>query len=569
MKTIATILLVPAAMLLINHTANCQTVRIPGAEKSRIHHEIPDQQYLPPSTGAYKTSPAHNSDRAGFFTRQVNVDVSGNNIVGDAANEPSIAIDPTDPAKMVIGWRQFNSVNNNFRQAGYGYTLNGGQNWIFPGVLEPGIFRSDPVLDFDSAGNFFYNSLTSNNNIYTCKVFKSQNGGASWDGGTEAHGGDKQWMAIDRTAGTGSGNIYSCWNASFSSCYPGFFTRSADAGASYEDCVPVDGFPYWGTMAVGPDGELYACGAGAFDGITVVKSTNAQIPGSAITWDHLSYADLDGTIVGSDPINPVGILGQANIDVDCSAGPGRGNVYVLASVSRISVSDPADVMFAKSTDGGMTFGPPKRLNTDAGTGSYQWFGTMSVAPNGRIDVIWLDTRENFPTPYFSALYYCYSVDQGQTWSINKQLSEPFDPTVGYPQQEKMGDYYDMVSDNGGAHLAWANTLNGEQDVYYSHIDPTIVGMQETFRAPISAALACSPNPFRDQATIRYDIPGDCFVHVVVCDLYGTEITTLVEKQQPAGRYTIHFPGELLSPGFYVCRLSAGSRTETASLIRLK
>src|SRR5262245_816722 len=59
----------------------------------------------------------------GVFTScQVNVDASGNNIRGDAANEPSIAVDPTDGNKMMIGWRQFNSINSDFRQAGWGYT---------------------------------------------------------------------------------------------------------------------------------------------------------------------------------------------------------------------------------------------------------------------------------------------------------------------------------------------------------------------------------------------------------------------------------------------------------------
>ncbi len=63
---------------------------------------------------------------------------------------------------MAIGWRQFNTVTSNFRQAGYGYTTNGGQTWTFPGVIEPGVFRSDPVLDSDVDGNFYYNSLTNN-----------------------------------------------------------------------------------------------------------------------------------------------------------------------------------------------------------------------------------------------------------------------------------------------------------------------------------------------------------------------------------------------------------------------
>ena len=61
-----------------------------------------------------------------FVSFQVNVDNNGNNIIGDAANEPSIAVDPTDGNKMTVGWRQFNSVLSNFRQGGWGYTTTGG-----------------------------------------------------------------------------------------------------------------------------------------------------------------------------------------------------------------------------------------------------------------------------------------------------------------------------------------------------------------------------------------------------------------------------------------------------------
>src|SRR5712691_8782979 len=69
---------------------------------------------------------------------QVNVNASGENIGGDAANEPSMCIDPTSPNRMAIGWRQFDTTNSSFRQSGIGYTTNGGLNWIFPGNLEPG-----------------------------------------------------------------------------------------------------------------------------------------------------------------------------------------------------------------------------------------------------------------------------------------------------------------------------------------------------------------------------------------------------------------------------------------------
>jgi hypothetical protein len=90
-----------------------------------------------------------------FTSYQVNVDANGNNITGDAANEPSISVDPTNPNKMTIGWRQFDNVQSNFRQAGWGYTSDGGKAWTFPDVLERGVFRSDPVLASDDTGRFF------------------------------------------------------------------------------------------------------------------------------------------------------------------------------------------------------------------------------------------------------------------------------------------------------------------------------------------------------------------------------------------------------------------------------
>jgi hypothetical protein len=533
------------------------------------HHEMPDQGYVARDRATHPRSPGRRDDGLGYVTTQVNIDADGNNILGDAANEPSIAVDPLNPQNIVIGWRQFDDVNNNFRQAGFGYSGDGGQSWTFPGVIDPGVFRSDPVLDYDSVGNFFYNSLTTVTGDYTCDLYKSIDGGATWGTPVPAKGGDKQWMTIDRTAGPGSGNVYACWNSSYSSCTPGFFTRSADGGASFEDCIEVDGFPYWGTLAVGNDGELYISGAGAWEGAIVVNTTNAQIPGSSINWDFVSSVELDGYVLSSDPINPVGLVGQVSIDVDRSDGPGRGNVYVLCSVARMSSSDPADVMMAVSTDGGQNFNAPQRINADVSTVNRQWFGTMSVAPNGRIDVVWLDTRDAPEGSYLSALYYRYSTDQGENWSAETCISELFDPQVGYPQQPKMGDYFDMVSDNEGAHLAWANTLNDEQDVYYTRITPDLVGLEGPPSRTSGLALDAGPNPFRDQTTIRYTLPASGPVQIDLLDLSGAVVETLVSTTQQAGTHSVTWSDTRLPAGFYLCRLNAAGTEKTIRVVRLR
>src|ERR1700758_319587 len=127
--------------------------------------EEPLEKYdNPPAIAApaLRISPALVFQFGPYTSYQVNVDANGNNKTGDAANEPSICIDPTDGNRMSIGWRQFNSVASNFREAGFAYTTNGGTRWVAPGVLQNNVFRSDPVLNSDTTGRFVYLSLLQN-----------------------------------------------------------------------------------------------------------------------------------------------------------------------------------------------------------------------------------------------------------------------------------------------------------------------------------------------------------------------------------------------------------------------
>ena len=66
----------------------------------------------------------------------------------------------------------------------------------------------------------------------------------------------------------------------------------------------------------------------------------------------------------------------------------------------------------------------------------------------RIDSIWLDTR-NVSNNTDSQLFYSYSIDGGDTWSPNVAVSNSFNPFLGYPNQNKMGDYSTIVSDDTG------------------------------------------------------------------------------------------------------------------------
>ncbi|MEY2520719.1 MAG: hypothetical protein QOF24_2478 [Verrucomicrobiota bacterium] len=408
--------------------------------------------------------------RHGVFTSyQANVDASGQNITGDAANEPSIAVDPTNPNKMTIGWRQFDSVFSNFRQAGWGYTSDGGMTWTFPGRLENNVFRSDPVLASDDTGRFFYLSLLSN---FFDDMWRSLNGGQSWTRLASATGGDKQWFTIDNTNSTGHGFQYQSWSEAENKYGTRQFTRSTDGGFTWMNPINIPNFPQWGTLDVDTNGNLFIGGVNANSGqVSCARSSNAKNSAVIPSFDLATPVNLGGYVSAQKSINPVGITGQIFLAVDRSGTSTNNNVYMLASVTPFGFGAGSDVMFVRSTNGGQGFTAPRRINDDAvDHNKWHWFGTLSVAPNGRIDVVWLDSR-NAPNNTDSQLFYSYSRDGGDTWSPNIAVSDPFNPLVGYPDQNKIGDYMTIISDNGGGNVAYPATLNGEEDVYYIRVAP--------------------------------------------------------------------------------------------------
>ena len=158
-----------------------------------------------------------------------------------------------------------------------------------------------------------------------------------------------------------------------------------------------------------------------------------------------------------------------------------------------------EVMFVRSTDGGLTFSAPLRINDDTNHQSkWHWFGTFSVAPNGRLDAVWYDTR-NAANNRDSQLFYSYSTDAGVTWSSNVAVSNSFDPSQGYPNQSKIGDYITIVSDETGGNVAYSATFNfnpnngqHEEDVYYVRVFPGGQGPSPTPTATPTATATSTP-----------------------------------------------------------------------------
>jgi len=122
--------MIVAATLVMSATATLMGTELnPGAEFPAAGHEAgPVDPPARVTDAGRRIEEAREWRRGPFTSIQVNVDTSGHNIIGDAANEPSIAVDPRWPNRIAIGWRQFDSVSSNFRLAGIGFSTDGGRS---------------------------------------------------------------------------------------------------------------------------------------------------------------------------------------------------------------------------------------------------------------------------------------------------------------------------------------------------------------------------------------------------------------------------------------------------------
>ncbi len=78
-----------------------------------------------------------------------------------------------------------------------------------------------------------------------------------------------------------------------------------------------------------------------------------------------------------------------------------------------------------------------------------------------------------------------------------------------------------------------------------------------------------PNPFNPITSIKYSISSSQNIKLVVYDILGKEVTTLVNEKQSIGDYEVRFDGSKLSSGIYFYKLSAENFSDVKSMILIK
>jgi hypothetical protein len=119
----------------------------------------------------------------------------------------------------------------------------------------------------------------------------------------------------------------------------------------------------------------------------------------------------------------------------------------------------ADVGYVRSTDGGATWSKPRTIaDDDPNKMNGKFLPELSVAPNGRLDAVWWDTRDD-PGIRANDVYYAYSEDDGETWSKNLRITDqPIDRRYGvYGNNFDQNSPPAVASTNQFAFFGWDDT----------------------------------------------------------------------------------------------------------------
>ena len=78
-----------------------------------------------------------------------------------------------------------------------------------------------------------------------------------------------------------------------------------------------------------------------------------------------------------------------------------------------------------------------------------------------------------------------------------------------------------------------------------------------------------PNPFNPTTTIGFQLPANNYTTLIVYDVLGREVATLIDEMKEAGYYSATFNASKLSSGMYIARLKSGEKVQLKKMQLLK
>lgn len=400
-------------------------------------------------------------------------------------NSPAVAVDPTDARFAVVADRiDAPTPSCDLQMSG-----DGGRTWISADpvpTLPRGAERCyAPEVAFSRGGRLFYLFVglhTQANAPMGVFLTSSTDRGRHFSKPRQVVGGHPfgVTMAIDRSFGD-HGRIHLAWiearadpiGVGFPSPpNPVVASHSDDGGRSFSSPVAVSDarrlLVTAPTIVVGRDHAVhvayYDLGEDqtdyrGLDGPTFQGVWSLVVASSFDAGGHYSAA----TVVEPRVVPPGRVLLVLNMPPpSLASGPG-GRLYLAWHDAR---NGDWDVFLRRSADQGRSWGPRTRVNDDRlRDRRTQYLPKVSVAPDGRVDVIYFDRRDD-PANVFNDVSYTSSFDQGRSFSPARRLNgQRFDSRFGAhylipyfaPGMVEFGGRLGLVSADKRTLAAWTDT----------------------------------------------------------------------------------------------------------------
>jgi len=368
------------------------------------------------------------------------------------------------------------------------FSSDGGSSWgavdlpLPPALNGSGTdFGSDPAVAWDTRGNVYYSYIVVffNHNMHAVTgtemaVARSSDAGQTWtstyfnfNSGTGKFN-DKPYLAVDTNPGSPFRNtVYVAWdNASNRSGKSSannviLVSRSTDGGRTFSTPVVASGTGSGPNSVIGadpfvaPDGTLHVAWHDVQNS-AIVEASSADGGQSFGPTTTISATQVAYTVAIPAQASRQALVYPA-CGADTSGGPNRGTLY--CSWMDETSSNGTDIFLSRSTDNGVSWSRPLRVNDDpAGVANDQFNQWLAVDPSdGSVNLSWNDTR-NDPAHLSTDIFYARSTDGGLSFTKNVQVTTaPTNETCcGADLGNQYGDYEGIAAIDGSIHPIWTD-----------------------------------------------------------------------------------------------------------------
>jgi BNR repeat-like domain len=495
------------------------------------------------------------------------VDGPGTNYV-NAEVEPQVAVNPTDPNNIIAVFQQDRWSNGGANGLVAAVTHDGGatwhESWAHFSTCAGGTAAnggnydraSDPWVTFAPNGDAYQISLSISADQLTSAILvsKSTDGGSTWSEPTtlirdtapypDNPLNDKESITADPT---NAKYVYAVWdrvrlpsdnadvNALHSSAFRGdiMFSRSTDGGVTWEPARDLfaqdkNQFAIGNQIVVLPNGTLvnvfnFSVGSGrqpsgvqTFE--AVIRSTD-----QGQTWSKPIIIAQDQDVQVVDPDTGAPVRAGTNIP-EIAVDPLDGTLYVVWADGQFSNGTHDDVVLSRSTDGGLTWSTPIKVNQSP-MGVAAFTPAVHVAADGTVGVTYYDFRNNtsapgLPTDYFLVQSQTPSDPRSWAETETRVTSTSFDmETAPVARGYFLGDYEGLTSIGSTFVPVFVQTNTGN-----------LMNRTDVFTTTVPAGAAGAPTG--DLAN-RTDVPNGLVIPLTLGDI--ATVTTLDQKMRRNGR----------------------------------